>query len=61
MVEILAADLPLALPHKDHGLTGNWVGFWECHIRPDWLLICRLEPERLTLVRTGTHAELFGK
>ncbi len=61
VIETLVTDQPLALPHTDHALAGNWIGFRECHIRPDWLLIYRLEPERLILVRTGTHAELFSK
>ena len=41
----------------------NWVGHRECHILPDWLLIYRLEAEVLvlTLARTGTHSDLFGK
>lgn len=49
--------------HKDHALTGNWVGHRECHILPDWLLIYRIEDEVLvlTLARTGTHSDLFGK
>ena len=54
-----------ALPEKnhDHLLTGNWVGHRECHIQPDWLLIYRIENDVLilTLSRTGTHADLFGK
>jgi len=45
----------------DHGLTGNWVGHRECHIKPDWLLIYRIEDNDLVLVltRTGTHSDLF--
>ena len=54
-----------ALPEKnhDHLLTGNWVGHRECHIQPDWLLIYRIENDVLilTLSRTGTHTDLFGK
>ena len=44
-------------------LTGNWVGHRECHVLPDWLLIYRIEDEVLvlTLSRTGTHSDLFGK
>lgn len=53
------------LPEKnyDHTLTGNWVGHRECHIQPDWLLIYRIEDDVLvlTLARTGTHSDLFGK
>ena len=48
---------------KDHALTGTWIGHRECHIQPDWLLIYRLENDLLvlTLARSGTHSDLFGK
>ena len=48
---------------KDHELTGDWVGHRECHIQPDWLLIYRIEDDVLvlTLARTGSHSDLFGK
>lgn len=53
------------LPEKnrDHELTGDWVGYRECHIQSDWLLIYRIEDDVLvlTLCRTGTHSDLFGK
>ena len=49
--------------NKDHALTGNWIGHRKCHILPDWLLIYRIEEEVLilTLARSGTHSDLFGK
>jgi len=55
--------IPDALPRKndDHGLGGNYTGYRECHIAPDWLLIYRQTGEELLLYRTGTHADLFGK
>ena len=55
--------IPAALPAKncEHGLTGNWAGYKECHIAPDWLLIYRTDENELQLARTGTHADLFGK
>lgn len=53
------------LPHRcsDHALTGDMIGWRECHIQPDWLLVYRVKEELLilTLSRTGTHSELFGK
>ncbi|MGB7770034.1 MAG: type II toxin-antitoxin system YafQ family toxin [Verrucomicrobiia bacterium] len=56
----LAADAPLAARHRDHGLSGEWRGFREGHIRPDLLLIYRKdEDELLRLARLGTHSELF--
>jgi mRNA interferase YafQ len=46
--------------YRDHALVGNWRGFRECHIQPDWLLIYRIEDDELQLARTGSHTELFG-
>lgn len=60
VVEALAQDRPLQPKNCDHPLIGEWKDFRECHILPDWLLIYRLEPEKLILVRTGSHSELFG-
>lgn len=59
LVDDLAEDRPLAAKHRDHALTGNWRDHRECHVKADWLLIYRLEPGRLILVRTGTHSDLF--
>ena len=58
VIAMLAMGETLPDKHKDHALTGNWVGHRECHILPDWLLIYRIEDEVLvlTLARTGTHS-----
>ena len=63
IVALLAAGKALPEKNKDHALTGNWVGHRECHILPDWLLVYRIEDDVLvlTLTRTGTHSDLFGK
>ena len=63
VITTLAMGEVLPEKHKDHALTGNWVGHRECHVLPDWLLIYRIEDEVLvlTLSRTGTHSDLFGK
>ena len=63
VIAMLAMGETLPDKHKDHALTGNWVGHRVCHILPDWLLIYRIEDEVLvlTLARTGTHSDLFGK
>jgi mRNA interferase YafQ len=47
--------------YKPHKLSGTYSGFWECHVKPDWLLIYEVdEQEKLViLTRTGTHADLF--
>jgi len=59
----LANGVPLPEKNSDHALGGNWLGHRECHILPDWLLIYRIDGDVLvlTLTRTGTHSDLFGK
>ena len=63
IIRTLALGEKLPDKNKDHELTGDWVGHRECHILPDWLLIYRIEDDLLvlTLVRTGSHSDLFGK
>lgn len=63
VVAALAMGEPLPEKNKDHALSGNWVGYRECHILPDWLLVYRIEDDVLvlTLAHTGTHSDLFGK
>ena len=61
VVRLLSKEQPLLPKHKDHALKGNYAGYRECHIRPDWLLIYKKDKQILTLVlvRTGTHSDLF--
>jgi mRNA interferase YafQ len=60
VLELLMNDSPLPQRNRPHMLSGEWKGFWECHIEPDWLLIYDLDdPEVLALHRTGTHSDLF--
>lgn len=63
IISELANGNPLPEKNNDHALTGNWVGHRECHVLPNWLLIYRVEGDVLvlTLFRTGTHSDLFGK
>lgn len=62
VVSMLQKDIPLEEKYRDHELKGKYQGFRECHIQPDWLLIYLKEDEvlTLTLVDTGTHADLFN-
>ena len=63
VVAALAMGETLPEKHRDHALSGSWVGHRECHILPDWLLVYRIEDDMLvlTLTRTGTYSDLFGK
>ena len=61
VVNALADQKVLDAKYRDHELSGNYSGFRECHIKPDWLLIYRVHDGELILFlsRTGTHADLF--
>ena len=62
VVTLLAQDKPLPNNLRDHALVGDWHGYRECHLKPDLLLIYRIEgTDILRLARLGSHAELFGK
>lgn len=59
IMEALITRQPLEDRHRDHTLGGTWARHRECHVRPDWLLIYRIEADVITFERTGTHADLF--
>jgi len=46
---------------KPHQLIGNYKDCWECHIKPDLLIIwLQFEsPNIIRLVRIGSHSDLF--
>ena len=60
VVNILQAREQLPARCRPHPLRGIWVGHCDCHVEPDWLLLYKVTDEALILVRTGSHAELFG-
>jgi len=62
VVALLADGKQLPEKYQDHPLIGNWKGYRECHILPDWLLIYRLDEDVLvlTMARTGSHSDLFN-
>lgn len=61
VIRLLVGDDPIPKEYRDHELSGNWKGFRECHIQPNWLLIYKTRNNNLilTLVRTGSHSDLF--
>jgi mRNA interferase YafQ len=61
VLDLLVQQISLPEKYCDHALIGNYVGYRECHIRPDWLLIYKVENDilTLTLTRTGSHSELY--
>lgn len=60
VVITLANQEPLEERFRDHELTGNWRGYRECHVNPDWLLIYKVDGPELKLARVGSHSELFS-
>ena len=63
VIEELLAENVLDRKYRDHALAGNYIGFRECHIQPDWLLIYSVNHGQLILTasRTGTHSDLFNE
>lgn len=63
VLEQLLSEKKLEEKYRDHALIGNYLGFRECHILPDWLLIYAVNNSELILTasRTGTHSDLFDK
>ena len=61
VVNALANEQKLDEKYRDHRLAGNYNGFRECHVEPDWLLVYRINQDALELFlfRTGTHSDLF--
>lgn len=59
VIDALIDEKPVAAPYRDHALTGNWVGCRECHLKPDLLLIYKLEENTVKLMRMGSHSNLF--
>lgn len=61
VVTLLLIDQALPENNRDHPLSGDWVGYRECHVKPDLLLIYRKpDANTLRLARLGSHSELFG-
>ena len=63
VIDKLLREIPLEEKYKDHALIGNYLGFRECHIQSDWLLIYAINHDKLILTasRTGTHSDLLRK
>jgi len=61
VIDTLQETGTLPSKYKPHKLTGNFKGCWECHIKPDWLLIWKQNDKELILLflDTGTHSDLF--
>lgn len=63
VIKLLERDGKLPAKYRPHMLHGNREGLWECHIKPDWLLIWNQYDDvlELLMLNTGTHSDLFKK
>jgi mRNA interferase YafQ len=61
IMRMLIQEIPLLPRHKNHLLHGEYAGWWECHVEPDWVLVYRIDKEKRKIVfyRTGSHSDLF--
>lgn len=60
-LDLLLKDGSLPSSYKPHTLTGNWKGFWDAHIQPDWVLIYQVNRKTMEVhfIRMGSHSDLF--
>jgi mRNA interferase YafQ len=58
-VEVIRLGHRLDVRLRDHALAGEWKGFRDCHIQPDWVMIYSVDDEAVYLTRTGTHSDIF--
>lgn len=61
VIVLLLEDVALDPRYRDHPLKGEWQGYRDLHVEPDWLLLYRVTDTELLLARTGTHSDLFGE
>jgi mRNA interferase YafQ len=59
VISTLQKDEPLAAKYSDHSLSGDWLGYRDCHVKPDLVLIYKMDSKTLKLARIGSHSELF--
>lgn len=63
VISILQMKGELPKEYSPHKLMGNYKGYWECHVMPDWLLLWKQNDKELILAlyKTGTHSDIFQK
>ncbi len=59
LLVLLIEGTPLPAVYLDHPLKGDWRGFRDAHLEPDWLLLYKVDGDRVRFERTGRHADLF--
>ncbi|MHB1693341.1 MAG: type II toxin-antitoxin system YafQ family toxin [bacterium] len=60
VMDMIITNKPFDKKYKNHSLSGNYRNRMECHIKPDWLLIYKIDTDIVIFERTGTHSDLFN-
>jgi len=58
-IKMICLNGDVTKEYLPHTLSGNWQGYLECHIEPDWIMIYAVDDKLATFYRTGTHSDLF--
>jgi mRNA interferase YafQ len=60
VIRLLSNQKQLDAKYRNHSLkSGEYKGYQECHISPDWLFVYKIKANVLVCYRTGTHSDLF--
>ncbi|HCR85649.1 MAG TPA: type II toxin-antitoxin system mRNA interferase toxin, RelE/StbE family [Alphaproteobacteria bacterium] len=59
VIDILVNEQTLEVKYRNHKLSGDYTGYWELHIEPDWLLVYKVTDKKIILTDIGTHSDLF--
>jgi mRNA interferase YafQ len=61
VVVLLSETGDLPARYRPHKLKGDYTGYWEAHIEPDWLIVWEVNESVLVLIliSTGSHSDLF--
>lgn len=59
VMRLLISETSLPAKNRNHKLKGDYTGYWECHIEPDWLLVYKKTETHVIFARTGSHSDLF--
>lgn len=59
IMRLLVLEKQLPVKNRNHKLKGDYIGYWECHIEPDWLLVYKKTETQIIFAKTGSHSDLF--
>ena len=61
VVLLLSETGNLPAKYRPYKLKGDYSGYWEAHINPNWLIVWEVNESVLVLIliATGSHSDLF--